>query len=409
MAAGALQVALAGWLATATSSASRSRLVALLAMAVSILAIGRIVSWTLPGAAQSQGRSATVGAIDPQMVGMSVELAAAVALWAAAGLVVVHLQRLSGRGSFPVRSPRELGWWRRASRFVTGPRTWFALALVSSMARGRAGRTRRRLHAGLLIAIAAAAGVGPLIRLLQGSTITAGVMDALGPISLWLTFVCALSLVENVMGMAGPTALLRQLRAAWELGSSSRSLSLTLVLCLVVDGAAVGLAVALARWPLTSSFGPGPIIVGAAVAASAVLAEVLSPPRVCADESTTTSMGSATLCVFFRFPFWAWSCRQRCGMRKAPAGLDALRFDGVSAGYVEGADVLDDVSLSLSVPGVVHLLGENGCGKSTLVELASGYLAPRVGQVRVFGEPAHSAGARRRRRVCRSRPALFPP
>jgi ABC-type multidrug transport system ATPase subunit len=95
-------------------------------------------------------------------------------------------------------------------------------------------------------------------------------------------------------------------------------------------------------------------------------------------------------------------------MRKAPTGLDALRFNGVSAGYVEGADVLDDVSLSLSVPGVVHVLGENGCGKSTLVELASGYLAPRVGQVRVFGEPAHSAGARRRRRVCRSRPALFP-
>jgi ABC-type multidrug transport system ATPase subunit len=95
-------------------------------------------------------------------------------------------------------------------------------------------------------------------------------------------------------------------------------------------------------------------------------------------------------------------------MRRTSSDLDALQFDNVSAGYVEGAPVLSDFSLSLPGLGLVHLAGENGCGKSTLVELASGYLVPWAGQVRVFGEPAHSPGIRRRRRVCRSRPALFP-
>ncbi|WP_448060447.1 ABC transporter ATP-binding protein [Cellulomonas hominis] len=60
------------------------------------------------------------------------------------------------------------------------------------------------------------------------------------------------------------------------------------------------------------------------------------------------------------------------------------------------------------VVGVACLAGKNGSGKSTLIELASGYLRPRTGSVTVFGIPAADADARARRRVVRSRPALFP-
>jgi ABC-type multidrug transport system ATPase subunit len=56
----------------------------------------------------------------------------------------------------------------------------------------------------------------------------------------------------------------------------------------------------------------------------------------------------------------------------------------------------------------VRLAGRNGRGKSTIVELASGYLRPRAGHVTVFGTPAHLPDARQRRRVCRSSVALYP-
>lgn len=86
----------------------------------------------------------------------------------------------------------------------------------------------------------------------------------------------------------------------------------------------------------------------------------------------------------------------------------ALRLRGVSAGYGDGPSVLDGLDLELDGTGLVRLVGPNGRGKSTLVELASGYLRPRAGTVEVFGVPAHLPAARVRRRVCRSRVALFP-
>ncbi|MDM7854675.1 ABC transporter ATP-binding protein [Cellulomonas alba] len=80
----------------------------------------------------------------------------------------------------------------------------------------------------------------------------------------------------------------------------------------------------------------------------------------------------------------------------------------MTAGYGEGPAVLEGLDLELTGTGLVWLVGPNGRGKSTFVELASGYLRPRVGTVDVFGVPAHLPTARDRRRVCRSRVALFP-
>jgi ABC-2 type transport system ATP-binding protein len=57
--------------------------------------------------------------------------------------------------------------------------------------------------------------------------------------------------------------------------------------------------------------------------------------------------------------------------------------------------------------GLTQVTGENGSGKSTLVELIAGYLTPFSGTVEVAGQPANHEAARRRRRICRTRPALF--
>ncbi len=58
-----------------------------------------------------------------------------------------------------------------------------------------------------------------------------------------------------------------------------------------------------------------------------------------------------------------------------------------------GFRALSDVSLSLRGPGVIGLVGQNGAGKSTMLSLLSGALAPSTGQLIFDGEPV----TRRRR------------
>ena len=63
----------------------------------------------------------------------------------------------------------------------------------------------------------------------------------------------------------------------------------------------------------------------------------------------------------------------------------ALSLTGVNA-YYGDSHVLHDVSLELGEARMVGLLGRNGAGKSTCMNVAMGLLAPRRGTVSVFGE-----------------------
>jgi simple sugar transport system ATP-binding protein len=60
-----------------------------------------------------------------------------------------------------------------------------------------------------------------------------------------------------------------------------------------------------------------------------------------------------------------------------------------------GATVaLDDVGIRVS-PGAVHgLVGRNGAGKSTVVAILSGLLAPDAGELRFAGAPAPALAER---------------
>jgi ABC-type branched-subunit amino acid transport system ATPase component len=68
------------------------------------------------------------------------------------------------------------------------------------------------------------------------------------------------------------------------------------------------------------------------------------------------------------------------------AGPPALSVEGVVAGY-GGGDVLRGVSLTVADGGITCVVGPNGAGKSTLLRVISGLLRPRLGQVRLHGEP----------------------
>lgn len=75
----------------------------------------------------------------------------------------------------------------------------------------------------------------------------------------------------------------------------------------------------------------------------------------------------------------------------APASL--LRFASVSFAFEGEAPLLRAVDLALEPGESLALLGENGTGKSTLLNLCLGYLRPTSGTLDVLGEEPRLAGA----------------
>lgn len=65
---------------------------------------------------------------------------------------------------------------------------------------------------------------------------------------------------------------------------------------------------------------------------------------------------------------------------------DALRLTNVHAFYGD-SHILHGVSFSLQQGGVLALLGRNGAGKTTCISTIIGFLRPRGGDIRLFGEP----------------------
>jgi branched-chain amino acid transport system ATP-binding protein len=65
---------------------------------------------------------------------------------------------------------------------------------------------------------------------------------------------------------------------------------------------------------------------------------------------------------------------------------DALNLTNVHAFYGD-SHILHGVSFSLPPGGVLALLGRNGAGKTTCISTIIGFLKPRGGEIRLFGEP----------------------
>src|SRR6202163_1937206 len=64
---------------------------------------------------------------------------------------------------------------------------------------------------------------------------------------------------------------------------------------------------------------------------------------------------------------------------------DALSLTNVHAFYGD-SHILHGVSFSLRPGGVLALLGRNGAGKTTCISTVVGFLKPRDGEIRLFGE-----------------------
>lgn len=63
-----------------------------------------------------------------------------------------------------------------------------------------------------------------------------------------------------------------------------------------------------------------------------------------------------------------------------------LQLEGIHKRYA-GVHALRGVDLTIEAGEIYHLLGENGCGKSTLIKIISGAHAPSEGRISINGQP----------------------
>ncbi len=63
-----------------------------------------------------------------------------------------------------------------------------------------------------------------------------------------------------------------------------------------------------------------------------------------------------------------------------------LKVDSVTSGYVEGIDILTNVSLEIKEGIITGMIGPNGAGKSTLLKVIFAFLNPRQGKILFEGQ-----------------------
>src|SRR5438094_10625259 len=71
-------------------------------------------------------------------------------------------------------------------------------------------------------------------------------------------------------------------------------------------------------------------------------------------------------------------------LARCTLGTNAFALSGIDAFYGD-SHVLEQVSFSLGEGRLLGLLGRNGAGKSTCMNVAVGLLPPRRGTVQLFG------------------------
>lgn len=79
--------------------------------------------------------------------------------------------------------------------------------------------------------------------------------------------------------------------------------------------------------------------------------------------------------------------------------MSELRIEGVSFAYDQrrGASpkVLDNITLSIGAGEFVAVLGQSGSGKTSLLNIAAGFLKPSSGRITIDGTPQHEPGGGR--------------
>jgi ABC-type branched-subunit amino acid transport system ATPase component len=66
--------------------------------------------------------------------------------------------------------------------------------------------------------------------------------------------------------------------------------------------------------------------------------------------------------------------------------MSLLQVDTITAGYQEGIDILNNLTLTVQPESVTIIIGPNGAGKSTLLKTIYGFLKPHTGKISFNGQ-----------------------
>ena len=79
-------------------------------------------------------------------------------------------------------------------------------------------------------------------------------------------------------------------------------------------------------------------------------------------------------------------CKQGSGKSIFTGFLDQIRLDNVSFSYLTNQPILKNISLTIHKNQMTALVGASGGGKSTLVDLISGFHQPQTGKILIDGK-----------------------
>lgn len=165
--------------------------------------------------------------------------------------------------------------------------------------------------------------------------------------------------------------------------------SVTLMDLMAYGGAGLGIISAV------SAFAKGQLSLTATLTILLLAADFFLPLRLLGSYFHIAMNGAASAEKIFRL----LAAEEPADGGRVPGGDNTLRLEHVTFGYEKDRTILNDVSLTIPQGSFVSLVGESGCGKSTIAALLSGSRTGYTGSVTLGGVPVEELQREQRMRT----------
>ncbi len=165
--------------------------------------------------------------------------------------------------------------------------------------------------------------------------------------------------------------------------------SVTLMDLMAYGGAGLGIISAV------SAFAAGQLTLRATLTIVLLAADFFLPLRLLGSYFHIAMNGAASAEKIFKL----LAAEEPADGDRVPGEDTALRLEHVTFGYEKDRTILNDVSLAIPQGSFVSLVGESGCGKSTIAALLSGSRTGYTGSVTLGGVPVEELQREQRLRT----------
>ena len=165
--------------------------------------------------------------------------------------------------------------------------------------------------------------------------------------------------------------------------------SVTMMDLMAYGGAGLGIISAV------SAFAKGQLSLTATLTILLLAADFFLPLRLLGSYFHIAMNGAASAEKIFRL----LAAEEPADGGRVPGGDNTLRLEHVTFWYEKDRTILNDVSLAIPQGSFVSLVGESGCGKSTIAALLSGSRTGYTGRVTLGGVPVEELQREQRMRT----------